>query len=38
MNMATKPGLDILQLCSDLVSHRVKDIELEKVVAVCALV
>ena len=31
---ATKLGLDILQSCSVLASHRVKDIELESVIAV----
>ena len=36
MDRATKPGLDILQLCSDLAPHWVMDIEFENVIAVWA--
>ena len=32
----TKPGLDILQSCSFLASHWVKDVEFESVIAVWA--
>ena len=36
MVKATKPGLDILQSCSDLASHWVEDIEFESLIDVWA--
>ena len=36
MVKATKPGLDIIQSCSNLATHWVKDIKYESVIAVWA--
>ena len=36
MVKATKPGLEILQLCSGHASHWVKDVEFESVIAIWA--
>ena len=36
MVKTTKPGLDVLQSCTDLASHGVKDIKLESLITVGA--